>query len=180
MTRLALAVFACLSASVALAEDLVTVRPGPATTAWWLRADFHALNREIRGIAVKDIRDGWCKATEFKRELFPKGLLVEDGTDYMAESKLSFSLEGSFDGSGIKQVALVGTYETCLGEKGRFFLIVDTAMRKVRYLDAQPAKERFSVLFAEAPTVIRIVYCFECDISSTVRWDRKRKRFVAR
>ena len=180
MIRLAFALFACLFSTAGLAQSLVTVKPGAATTAWWLRADFHALDREIRGIPVKDIRAGWCKATEFKRELFPKGLLVEDGTDYMAESHLSFALEGSFDGSGIKQVALVGTYETCLGEKGRFFLIIDAATRKVRYLDAQPAKDRFSVLFAEAPTVVRIVYCFECDISSTVRWDRKRKRFVAR
>lgn len=65
------------------------------------------------------------------------------------------------------------------GEKGRFFLMLDSARRKVRFLDAQPAKDRFSVL-TKAGREIVILYCLECDISATVRWDKGRKRFVVR
>lgn len=179
MTRLLTIVLASMLATAVHAQSLVTVTPGPETTAWWLRADFHALDREVRGIPVAKIRADWCKASEFTRERFPKELLVENGTDLLAESKLSFSLEGHFDGSATRQVALVGTYETCRGRKGRFVLIIDADTRKIRYVEAGPAKDRFSGLFAEGPTAIRIVYCLECDSSSVVRWDRAKKRFVA-
>jgi hypothetical protein len=180
MTRIALALLGVVWATASLAQNLVTVRPEPKNDAWWLRADFHALHREVRGIPVKNIRADWCKATEFSRELFPPGLLVENGTDLLAQAGLTFSVEGSFDGSGAKQAALVGVYETCGGRKGRFFLILDAATSKVRFLDAQAAKDRFSALAARGRSAIVIFYCLECDISSTVRWDRARKRFVAR
>jgi hypothetical protein len=180
MTRLALAFLGLLLATAAQAQNLVTVKPEPAGLAWWLRAEFHALHSEVRGIPVAKIKAGWCKATEFTRELFPEGLLVENGTDLMADAKLSFSLDGAFDGSGQKQTALVGVYETCGGRKGRFFLILDSETRKVRFLDAQPAKDRFSAITADGASAIRVFYCMECDISSVVRWDRARKRFVTR
>jgi hypothetical protein len=105
--------------------------------------------------------------------------LIENGTDLLAEAGLSFSIEGSFDRSGTKQIALVGVYETCRGQEGRFFLILDADTRKVRFLDAQAAKQRFSAIAAQGRSTIVIMYCLECDVSSTVRWDRARQRFVA-
>ena len=180
MTRLLLALLAVVWATASQAQDLVTLRPQPENDVWWLRADFHALHREVRGIPVTKIRADWCKATEYKRELFPKELLVEDGADVLAEANLSFSLEGSFDGSGTKQVALVGTYETCDGTKGRFFLILDAATSKVRFLDAPVAENRFAAIGPAGRSGIVIMYCLECDNGSTVRWNRARKRFVIR
>jgi hypothetical protein len=180
MTRIALALLLTIWATDGQAQNLVTVRPEPKSFAWWLRADFHALHREVQGIPVKSIRPDWCKATEFSRELFPPELLVENGTDLLAEAELSFSVEGSFDGSGTKQIALVGVYETCAGGKGRFLLILDAGTRKVRFLEAQAAKDRFSALRAIGPSEIMVMYCLECDVGSTVRWDRARKRFVMR
>ena len=180
MTRLLLALLAVVWATAGQAQSLVTLRPQPENYAWWLRADFHALHREVRGIPVAQIRADWCKATEFKRELFPKELLVENGVDVLAPAKLSFSLEGSFDGSGARQVALVGTYETCGGKAGRFFLILDAATSKVHFLDADIAKDRFAAIAPAGRSGIVIMYCLECDIGSTVRWDRARKRFVLR
>jgi hypothetical protein len=180
MTRIALALLAAVWATAGQAQNLVTVRPEPKSFAWWLRADFHALHREVRGIPVASIRRDWCKATEFSRELFPPELLVENGTDLLAEAGLSFSVEGSFDGSGTKQTALVGVYETCGGKKGRFLLILDAGTRKVRFLDAQAAKDRFSALRATGRSGLVVMYCLECDMGSTVRWDRARKRFVMR
>jgi hypothetical protein len=180
MSRLLLALLAIVWATASQAQSLVTLRPRPKNDVWWLRADFHALHREVRGIPVAKIRADWCKATEFKRALFPKELLVENGADVLAPANLSFSLEGSFDGSGTKQVALVGTYETCRGTKGRFFLILDAATNRVRFLDAGVAKDRFSAIAPAGRSGIVIMYCLECDIGSTVRWDRARKRFVLR
>jgi hypothetical protein len=179
MTRIGLALLLSVWAAAAQAQNFVTVNPKPSGVAWWLRADFRAIHREVRGIPVGRIRADWCRATEFTRELFPEGLLVENGTDLLGQSELSFSIEGAFDGSGRKQTALVGVYETCGGKKGRFFLILDDETRKVRFLDAKVAKERFSVLAADGPA-IRIFYCLECDITSVVRWNRARKRFVIR
>jgi hypothetical protein len=173
----ALVVFLWAAAMPAFAQNLVTIKPGPKTTAWWLRADFHARDRAIRGIPVEKIRADWCKASEFTRDKFPPNTLIENGTDLMKEADLSFSLEGAFDGTGAKQTALVGTYETCKGEKGRFFLIFDSATRKIRFLDAEPAKDRFSAIGTDGRRIV-IMYCFECDIGSTVRWDKKRNRFV--
>jgi hypothetical protein len=179
MARFAIPFFIALIATATQAQSLVTVKPGPETTAWWLRAEFHALDRDIRGIPVGEIGKDWCKASEFVRAKFPPNTLIENGTDLMKEANLSFSLEGSFDGSGQKRMALVGAYETCKGEKGRFFLIFDSATRKIRFLDAQPSKDRFSVL-AKGGREIVILYCLECDIGSTVLWDRARKRFMVR
>jgi hypothetical protein len=156
------------------------VNPEPHGFAWWLRTDFHALHGEVRGIPVANIHRDWCKATEFSRELFPQELLIENGTDLLAEAGLSFSIEGAFDGSGKKQIALVGVYETCGGQKGRFFLILDAETRKVRFLDAQATAQRFSAIAAQGRSTIVIMYCLECDACSTVRWDRARKRVVAR
>jgi opacity protein-like surface antigen len=177
MKRLFLAVMAALLASAAHAQNFVNVNPEPASYAWWLRTEFNALHTEVRGIPVKDLRKNWCKATEFARELFPPGLLVENGTDVMAASKLAFSLEGSFDGSGTKQTALVGVYETCGGEKGSFFLIIGSGTRKVRFLDAYVCTHCFSALSSAGPSQIQIFHCMECDDVSTVRWDRAGKRF---
>jgi hypothetical protein len=175
-----LAAWACVLATSmpAPAQSFVTVRPEPTGTAWWLRAEFHALHDEIRGIPVKRIRADWCKATEFKRELFPKGLLVENGYDLLASAKLDFALEGAFDGSGSKQTALVGVYETCAGQKGRFLLIIDAGTRKLRFLDAEATNHQFTAIGKVPGGALQVAYCLECDVGSIVKWDRNRKRFA--
>lgn len=160
------------------AQSFMTVKPG--TDAWWLRAEFRALDREVRGIPVAAIHSSWCKATEFRRELFPPELLVENGYDLLREADLAFSLEGSFDGSGKRQLALVGVYETCRGEQGRFFLILDADTQKVRFLDTELTPDRFSALKRADRGRIMVAYCFECDVVAFVRWDRGKKRFVMR
>ncbi len=103
--------------------------------------------------------------------------LVENGKNALDEYGLSFSLEGSFDGSGTKQTALVGNYETCRGRQGRFVLIIDSATRKIRFLHAEHARHPFAAL-KESAAAIRVMYCLACDISSAVRWDARSKRFV--
>lgn len=167
---------ALLFAGPSQAESFVTLRPG--TDLWWLRANFRALDTQIRGIPVGTIDRAWCKATEFRRELFPGDLLLENGYDLLQGADLSFSVAGSFDGTGKRQIALVGVYETCRGLEGRFFLIIDADTRRVRFLDAEINRDRFSVLKLVGPSRIMVAYCFECDVVAFVRWDRDKKRFV--
>ena len=177
MKRLALAVCFAVLASVSQAEQaFVTVKPKPME-AWWLSAEFHPRDTEVRGIPVAQIRRNWCKATEYTRALIPKELLEEGGSAIMKETGLSFSVTGNFDRSKTRQVALVGVYQTCGGQKGSFLLVIDEDAKKVRFVDATPSKTQFAVL-APAKNDIVILYCMECDIGGKLRWNAKAKKFA--
>jgi hypothetical protein len=118
LATLFFAVAICGRVDAGETQEFVTVDPEPAYYAWRLRARFHPFETEVRGIPVQKIRKNWCKAFEFRRELFPQDL-QED------LKSVDFALDGFFDGSKTKQTALVGAYETCGGERGGFFLIFD-------------------------------------------------------
>jgi hypothetical protein len=171
------AIFAAL-ATTASAQSFVTVPPGSKFEAWWLRAHFNPMHTEVRGIPVAKIRPGWCKATEYRRELFPTELLVENGTDVMAYSHQSFALTGNFDRSKTRQVALVGVYQTCGGGKGSFLLIIDEATRKVRFVDAMASKTQYAALSLAPRNTIALFHCMECHDSGLLRWDPKKKSFA--
>ena len=82
---------------VAIAEQpFVTIEGNLKGAAWWTIADFHPFTTEIRGIPANQIRENWCKATEFRKDLIPKEILFNDGIDEMETYKLSFSLDGTF------------------------------------------------------------------------------------
>ena len=178
MKRLALVILFALLATTARAERaFVTVKPEPAMEAWWLRAEFHPMHSEVRGIPVAQIRRNWCKATEYTRALIPKELLEEGGSDMMKETGLSFSVTGNFDRSKIRQVALVGVYQTCGGQKGSFLLVIDEGTKKVRFVDATQSKTQFAVLASDKNDIV-ILYCMECEVGGTLRWNAKQKKFA--
>ena len=110
-------------ATAAQAQGFYTLKKGKE--AWWLRASFNPMNTEIRGIPVKAIRPSWCKATEYTHELLKDLLAQEQAGQTMKEGNLAFAVEGHFDRSQVKQVALVGVYQECGGKKGSFLLIID-------------------------------------------------------
>ena len=86
------------SAVVARAEQpFMTVEGDTSSTAWWVLAEFHPFTTEVRGIPVGQIRKGWCKATEFRKELIPREFLFAGGEDAMEASQRSFAIEGQFD-----------------------------------------------------------------------------------
>src|SRR5277367_2005203 len=66
----------------------ITIEGDLKSAAWWVIADFHPFTTEVRGIPVNQIRKSRCKATEFRKDLIPKELLVEGGVDAMEASKL--------------------------------------------------------------------------------------------
>ncbi|MEA2874211.1 MAG: hypothetical protein QOH67_4187 [Hyphomicrobiales bacterium] len=176
MTRVALAIILTVFATAAQAQGFYTLKQGKE--AWWLRASFNPMHTEVRGIPVRSIRPNWCKATEYTRALMPKKEMEEEGSGkLMDEVGLSFSVTGNFDRSKTRQVALVGVYESCAGQKGAFLLVIDEATQKVRFVDATPSKTQFAVLAPDKKDIV-ILYCMECDVGGTLRWNAKKKAFA--
>jgi hypothetical protein len=155
-------------------NEFVSIAPEPEYFAWWLRAEFHPFDMEVRGIPVGKIRTTWCKATEFRQDLFPPGL----ASDLDHSGGLSFTVDGFFDGSKTRQTALVGAYETCVGKKGSFLLILAwpqggaPVIRFVREMGIP-----FGMLMAVGDTVT-VFHCMECDHVTEFRWDKSKRRFV--
>jgi hypothetical protein len=178
-----LVLYGCLvlAAAHAGAEPaFVTIQGDPKKVAWWVLADFHPFTTEVRGIPASKIRNNWCKATEFRKDIIPKELLIESGVDAMQAAGMSFAVEGRFDGSAMKQVALVGVYEECAGKKGRFVLILDQpadGKAQIRFVDAEQTDHQFGALQKGKNNAIVVWSCMECDGSSVLKWDRKKRKF---
>lgn len=160
----------------------VTIEGDLKATAWWVLADFHPFTKEVRGIPVSQIRKNWCKATEFRSDLIPKELLFENGHDAMEEGGRFFALEGNFDGSATKQVALTGVYQECAGKKGSFVLILDQPINpgkpRIRFISTSEANRQFLALQKEKDDRLLVWTCMECDAFSILKWDRKKRKFA--
>jgi len=169
--------FLILTTGVGNAEsnNFVTMAPEPRWTAWWLRAEFHPFDVEVRGIPVRKLRATWCKATEFRKELFPPDL----ASDLDDIGGLSFTVDGSFDGSKTRQTALVGAYETCSGKKGSFLLILTWPQARAPVIRFVHEMGRpFGMLATSTDSTLAVLHCLECDHFTKFKWDKSRRRFV--
>jgi hypothetical protein len=169
------------SAASAFAEQpFMTLDEKITGAAWWVTAEFHPFTTEVRGIPANKIRKSWCKATELRRDLLPHDVVTyENGADSM--EGYSFSLEGNFDGSSVKEVALVGAYEECDGKTGHFFMILDqpaVGQPKLRFLSSAQGPHPFAALTMDEDKTIYVWACMECDNVAKLKWDRKRRKFV--
>src|SRR5215813_6071250 len=71
-------------------QAFVKIAPEPKSYAWWLRAEFHPFETAVRGIPISAIQKSWCKATEFRNDLFPA-----EAAPYLEHSGgLAFSVDG--------------------------------------------------------------------------------------
>jgi hypothetical protein len=98
----------------------------------------------------------------------------------MQAAEMSFAVDGRFDGSTVKQVALVGAYEECGGQKGSFILILDQpadGKAKIRFVSAVRTDHQFGALQKGKDNTIVAWSCMECDGSSVLKWDRKKSKF---
>lgn len=181
--RWTIALCSCLFLLIAPARAepaFVTIEGDLKSIAWWVLADFHPFTTEVRGIPAREIRETWCKATEFRKDLIPRELLFEGGTDAMAAANMSFAIEGRFDGTATKQAALVGVFEECSGQKGRFILVLDQSVEgkpKVRFVYALRTDHQFGALQKGDDNSIVAWACMECDNFSVLKWDRKKRKF---
>ena len=167
-----------LTAAVGAAQsnDFVTIAPEPTYYAWWLRAEFHPSETQVRGIPVQRIRTTWCKASEFRKELFPPDL----ARDFEHTGGLAFSVEGHFDGTKVAQTALIGVYETCGGQRGSFLLVLARRPSRppdIRFLHEIPGLE-FGMIAALPASTIQVFHCMDCDHVTSFRWDKSRRRFA--
>jgi hypothetical protein len=145
---------------------------------WWMRAQFHPTETKVRGIPVQAIRKTWCKASEFRRELFPPELQDD------LKSR-TFAIDGFFDGSKSRLTALVGVYETCEGYGGTFVLILGRPRQDplkqppptVRFISEKSTGYPFAVIKAGPDSSIVLDDCRFCDLDS-LKWDRSRRRFM--
>jgi hypothetical protein len=178
MRGILLAIFLALLPAIGRAQDSSFLKTAPDTRgeAWWLRTEYRAMDGEVRGIPVARIRSNWCKATEFRKDLFPPDLAAS------FEKKASpFAVDGFFDGSKTKQTALVGVYQTCKGERGAFFTILAMPQGKppvVRFVVQVAGEREFAVVDAVDASTIAVFHCMECDHVSKYRWNKSKKRFV--
>ena len=163
--------------AVALAQQQAFTSDVPGKSgAWWLYTKYHPFGTDVRGIPVAKIRSGWCKATEFRKELFPA-----EYREDIEEPGSSFAIDGTFDGSKLKQTALTGVYETCAGEHGAFFLLLAWPKGKppiIRLVREMPGDVVFTILSAPDTSTIKMRYCLQCDHLDRWKWNRKKKRFV--
>jgi hypothetical protein len=173
------AFFAVEGPSVGLTEDkppLVYISPTPENEAWWLRTQYYPFGTDIRGIPAANIRRGWCKVNELRRDVFPAEI-----TAAFDDEQLSFAVDGFFDGSKTRQTALIGVYEACKGERGMFLLIVAWPAGKpplIRHLVEMPGANQFGVVSASKDGTITLMHCLDCDHASEYKWNKSKRRFV--
>ena len=175
MNRIATAILFAAFAAAAQAQSFYTLKKGEE--AWWLRASFNPMHADIRGIPVKSIRPNWCKATEYTGDLLKDLLSQEQAGQTMKEASLAFAVEGYFDRSKVKQVALVGVYQECGGKKGSFLLVIDAGTNKVRFVDPTPGEAQFAAVGADKHDII-FTSCLECDGGGVLRWNAKKRSFA--
>jgi hypothetical protein len=175
-----LGIFLLTVAPISAQTRFVTINGDLKQIAWWVLADFQPFTTEVRGIPANQIRKNWCKATEFRKDLIPRELLFENGSDEMEQANLSFAMEGHFDGSPTTQIALVGVYQECSGKKGRFILIIDRPAggpAKIRFVNAVETDRQFGALAKGKDNTLVAWACMECDNYSVLKWNRKNRKF---
>lgn len=177
--RLLVLAASCLMATLvagnAQTNDFVSIMPEPSHYAWWLRAQFRPFEMQVRGVPVKEVRATWCKATEFRKDLFPPDLSSD-----LEQNDASFSIEGSFDGSKARQTALIGVYEACNGQRGSFLLVLQQSQGKtpiIRFVQEMPGVQ-FGTLMALPDATIQVSHCMECDHATSFKWNKSKQRFV--
>ena len=171
-----LAIGLMLVSPLASAAEKPFTETAPGSEAWWLRTRYHPFGKEVRGIPATKIRGNWCKANEFRKELFPKKLAA----DFEGRNS-PFASDGSFDGSRTPQTALVGAYETCAGKRGVFLLIVNRPAGKppaVIFVEEIPGEREFAAVETFKDGAIVMLHCLECDNATQFRWSKAGKQFV--
>jgi hypothetical protein len=178
MRGILLAILFAIVPTIGSAQDkpFLTTSPTPDYEAWWLRTEYHPFGTDVRGIPVAKIRADWCRANEFRKDLFPA-----DQAKSVENSNLSFAVDGFFDGSKTRQTALVGVYETCKGQRGAFLLVLALPERKppaVKFIREISGEHEFAMVSTVDASTIALFHCMDCDHVSKFRWNKTKRRFV--
>jgi hypothetical protein len=173
----ALLLVATATFSTAQTNDFIEIVSDRSYLAWYLQVNIHPITAEVRGIPARKLRKTWCKATEFRKELFPPDLApgIDERGDF------SFAADGYFDGSKIRQSAHLGVYETCTGDIGTFLLVLAWPANKspkIRFVHEMQLKHQFAVLTVRPGATISVLHCMCCDHETEFKWNHAKQRFV--
>lgn len=161
-------------------DPLVTIAAEPNNYAWWLRAQFRPIEREIRGIPVTGLDPSWQFASELRKDLLVKEVLGEDGSAQMENYGLHFIRSGDFNKDGVEDLALVGVYQDRTGTRGNFLVVLTKAdtggWRKV-FLKSWPGKASFLALGLNG-NKLPLWSCMGCDMPQELVWDEKAKIYA--
>jgi len=150
----------------------------PKSKEWWFRTEFLAAGSSIREIPAHEIDPTWHYASELTKDAIPKKLLLRDGADLMNETEITFSRSGDFNNDGIDDLALVGVYEDCNLQTGRFFLILTkNKLNKweVSFLRLL-GEPKFLAISASGP--LKISFCMECEETFHLLWSSEKNEYT--
>ena len=164
-----LALSACGSPS-----PFAALQSSPKNSAWWLRLNLEPNTNNLRGIPAEQLHGGWCKFTEYQKELF---LVADEIRQYLLVTPnqfTRFSVAGPTTNVGATEF-VVGAYATCGGSTG-------TAVALLTKPDAGEPQELLAVRSIATPAqwatlsssgddLIEVWWCLECDAVSTLKWD---------
>ena len=156
-------------------EDLAPLPEWLRPSRGWSTVEYHPYGTSVRGIPIRKLNEGLCKANELSPSDFPEHLWK----DYR-DIGHSVSVSGRFVGNRNIQTALIGAYETCEKEKGLFLLIVENSRNRHRVLlfEKYPNEVVMTLGVADKRS-IQVMWCIGgCDHGTTLHWDTKKRKFV--
>jgi len=178
MALLVIVLWAGLVPVAAADKAVFTVAPEPADKPWWRRAHWQPRATTVQGVPIKRLHPDWCAAEAVGRERLDEavGVAVVD----QALDGRSFTLEGSFDGSGAPQLAFVGAYRRCAGEQGLFVAIIEPSRDRVRMrflVEVPDADSAVAMLGREPDGTLAVWWCAECASGNRIAFNRDKREF---
>ncbi len=148
----------------------------PKDKPWPLRIAFTPLDTAVRGVPLAQIDARWVRASELSEDAIPAG-----GTHDMRAGGAVFSRYGDFNRDGVRDLALVGVYQSREGPGSFLLVLTEEAGPRWRaiFLAEWPGVRNFAAL-ADKGEEIRVLHCLQCDDISFFDWDAERKTFVWR
>jgi hypothetical protein len=169
----------CLAAPPASAADKVLVIASePADKPWWRRAQWQPRATLVQGVPIKRLHPDWCAAEALSRSAFDAAAGAAAVEQALAGRSLM--LHGNFDGSGAPQIAFVGAYRRCAGEKGLFAAIVEPAKDRVRMrflVEVPEPGSGLALLDREPDGSLAVWWCADCGNGNRIAFNRERREF---
>lgn len=181
MKLMLLLVFVLWTAPVAVAaadKAAFTVAAEPADKPWWRRAQWRPHATTVQGVPIKRLHPDWCAAEALVRERLDEAIGAAM-VDQALEGR-NFRLEGNFDGSGAPQLAFVGAYRRCSGEKGLFVAIIEPSRDRTRMrflVEVPDPGSALAMLGREPDGTLAVWWCADCATGNRIAFNRDKREF---
>lgn len=183
-----------VAAASPVAETTDSQRTAPAASvvpdvpkgeSWWLTERYPPIDTTIESIPVSLVNRNWVKASVLsERKLSAEAkryfAWMRTQADFGDIRSSTFLIDGDFNKDGVKDRAIVGTYQGKSGQLGRFLLILtqNETGWNVAHLETTPGNPGFSVLYMSGGSIVW-TSCFECDDGVVLEWKNNRYELVS-